>query len=199
MDYLDEMEVFARKNKIPVILKDTRIFLENLCKEIQPKKILEVGMAIGYSGAVMLKSCNAFLTSCEASVPNIKLAKQNFEKLGLSDRVEIVEGDCLKTLTKFNDQKFDLIFLDGPKGFYLEILNLLLPLLKKDGILVADNVLFRGMVQGENPIKKHRFENTVKVLKQFNETILNDERLESKILNIGDGLAIVKFKRRNEL
>lgn len=194
---LEEIEKYARANKIPVVLPETRQFLEKICKEKNPKTILEVGMAIGFSGSVMLKSCDAQLTCCEASLPNIEIAKVNFERQGLTKRVNIVVGDCLKTLPNFKGQKFDMIFLDGPKVFYLEILDLLLPLLDENGIFVADNVLFRGMVNGKNEITENRFKNTVSVLKQFNEKMLNDKRFDTQILDIGDGLCVAEYKKDN--
>lgn len=196
-EFLVEVEKYARQNKIPVVLPETRVFLEELCKKEKPKKILEIGMAIGFSGSVMLKSCDAFLTSCEASLPNIEIAKQNFEKQGLTNRVKIVEGDCLKTLPTLALEKFDLIFLDGPKGLYLDILQLILPLLSKNGTLVADNVLFRGMVNGKKPVSENRFKVTVDVLKKFNNYLTNNKNFDTQILDIGDGLCVARFKKEN--
>lgn len=193
MSYLNEMEQFARANKIPVILPETREYLENLCKQIQPKKILEIGMAIGYSASCMLLSSNANIVECEASLPNIELAKKNFEILGLTDRVSIIEGDCMNTLPTINEQ-FDLIFLDGPKGKYPEILPLILPRLKSTGVLVCDNVLFRGMVLDGQPLQYPRFERTVIALRNFIEMLQNNSDLETEILHIGDGLAVAKYK-----
>ena len=193
MSYLDEMEQFARAHKIPVILTETREYLENLCKEIQPKRILEIGMAIGYSASCMLLNSEAHIVDCEASLPNIELAEQNFEKLGLRDRVTIIQGDCMDTLPTI-DEQFDLIFLDGPKGKYPEILPLILPKLKKSGVLVCDNVLFRGMVLDGQPLQYPRFERTVNALRDFIEMLQNNPALDTQILHIGDGLAVARYK-----
>lgn len=194
MSYLDEMEKSARARKIPVVLPETREFLENLCKKEKPKRILEIGMAIGYSGSCMLLSCDAHLFSMEASTPNILEARENFSRLGLTERVTIIEGDCLDSLPKMAGEKFDLIFLDGPKGKYLEILELVLPLLDEKGVLVCDNVLFRGMVLDGAPISEHRFEHTTEVLRAFIARLMNDERLDTTLYHIGDGLCVTKFK-----
>ena len=195
-DILTEMEEYAKQNKIPIILPPTKKFLEELIKEKKPKKILEVGTAIGYSASVMLLSSNATITCFEASKPNIVLAKQNFEKLNLSDRVTIVEGDCLKTLPNFVGQ-FDFIFLDGPKGFYPQILKLLLPLLKRDGCFVADNVGFRGMVSKNKEITEKRFQKTVIALNQFLDELKNNSDLDTKIyFEIGDGLAVATWRKK---
>lgn len=194
---LKEMEVFAKERKIPIVLPITRDFLINLCREKKPKKILEVGTAIGYSASNMLLACDANITCCEASKPNIVLAKQNFEKLGLTDRVKIVEGDCLKTLGTLVGQKFDIIFLDGPKGFYPEILKLLLPLLDESGTLVADNIGFRGMVSKHLKVTENRFEKTVKALDMFLQELKNNKELDTQIyFEIGDGISVSTWRKK---
>ena len=100
-EFLEDLEKFARLNKIPVIVDDTRDFLIKLCKELKPKRILEIGMAIGYSASVMLKSYpQAKITCIEASLPNIEMAKVNLEKKNLDSRVNIIEGDCMLELPK---------------------------------------------------------------------------------------------------
>lgn len=194
---LKEMEAFAKEKNIPIALPDTREFLKNLCKEKMPKKILEVGTAIGYSASNMLLSCSAEIVCCEASKPNIKIAKQNFEKLGLTKRVTIVEGDCLKTLPGLAGQKFDLIFLDGPKGLYPQILPLLLPLLNEDGTLVADNIGFRGMVSKNSEITENRFIKTVHELKKFLDDLKNNKDLKTDIhFEIGDGISVSTWREK---
>ncbi len=191
---IHQMQQFAAERKIPIILPETRKFLAELCAKHNPATILEVGMAIGYSASIMLGACSAKITCCEASKPNIAWARANFENLKLTERVTIIQGDCLRTLPTLAGQKFDLIFLDGPKGKYTEILELLLPLLAPGGILVADNVLFRGMVQGGVPITEPRFELTVKSLKNFLERLQSDKRLQTEVKDIGDGLAVARWR-----
>jgi len=193
-NFLTQMEKFARQNKIPVILDDTKDYLQNLCKERQPKHILEIGMAIGYSASCMLEVCDADILELEASLPNIELARQNFEKLGFTNRVNIIVGDCMVELPKLLGQKFDLIFLDGPKGHYPEMLPNILPLLADTGVFVSDNVLFRGMVRDGKDITCNRYEHTILALQKFLELLETNETLDTKVLHIGDGLAVVKKK-----
>ncbi len=189
------MEKYAREKNIPVILDDTRLFIEKICAEIRPVNILEIGMAIGYSGAVMLlASPEANITELEASEPNIRIARENYKKLGLFNRVKIIAGDCLNTLSNLKGEKFDLIFLDGPKGKYVEILKQLLPLLAKNGVLLADNVLFRGMVADGKPITENRFSYTVCILREFIDRVTKSPYLNTKIHHIGDGLAEIRLK-----
>lgn len=192
---LDEMENYAKENRICIILPETRKFLKELCAKYNPQNILEVGTAIGFSASYMLLNSNAKITCCEASKPNIILAKQNFEKLNLTNRVEIIEGDCIKTLPSLNGRKFDLIFLDGPKGFYPQILKLLLPLLSESGVFVADNVEFRKMVSLGVEITEPRFDKTVKALREFLKDLKENKGLDTQIFpSLGDGIAVAKFK-----
>ena len=194
-EILVEMEQFARKNNIPVVLPDTREYLVNLIKEKQPKRILEIGMAIGFSGANMLGACtDSEIVELEASTPNIELALENYKRLGLLDRVTIIEGDCMKTLPELVSQgeKFDFIFLDGPKGKYIDMIDLIKPLMSEGCIWVSDNVLFRGMVQDGQEITSKRFEVTVESLRNFINTLQNDKELVTEILHIGDGLSLVE-------
>ena len=194
-EYLNQVLQYARANNIPVILDETRDFLTNLCREIKPKKILEIGMAIGYSGSWLLKSSEgAELTCLEASTPNIKLARQNFLAQGLENRVNIIEGDCLKTLPTLIGNKYDLIFLDGPKGKYIDMVDMILPLLAPNGVWVSDNVLFRGMVLDGADIPSERFKVTVGLLHKFIDRLQNDKKLDTQLLHIGDGLSVVKFR-----
>ncbi len=194
---LDEMESYANQHKICIVRPKTRQFLIDLCKKNNPKTILEVGTAIGFSASTMLLNCDANITCAEASAPNIVLAKQNFEKLGLSERVNIVFGNCLNTLPEIN-QQFDLIFLDGPKGLYPDILKLLLPKLAKNGVLVADNVSFRGMVDGKSQITEPRFEITVKALKTFLNDLTSNPLLETQIFfDLDDGVAVAKWRKND--
>lgn len=198
--YLEEMEAYARLNKIPVILPETREYLCSLVKKRKPKTILEIGMAIGFSASCMLLSCEqSKVIDVEASLPNIALARKNFEALGLTNRVQIIEGDCMQELPKLvaKGEKYDMIFLDGPKGQYHDMINLILPLLKDDGIWVSDNVLFRGMVRGSVPIDLPKHQRTVNVLRSFIQDLESNNSLNTNVLEIGDGLMVVTKKEKN--
>ena len=198
-EYLQKMEEFARQNKIPVVLPDTREYLCKLVAEKQPKTILEIGMAIGFSAScMMLAYKDAKITDLEASLPNIELARPNFEALGLSDRVEIIVGDCMNTLPQLvkQNKRYDMIFLDGPKGKYPQLIPLILPLLGEGGIWVSDNVLFKGMVRGNQPITLPKYEHTGVALRQFLDILEQDKTLDTKVLDIGDGLCVVTKKEK---
>jgi predicted O-methyltransferase YrrM len=187
------IESFGRNNKIPIIRDESASFLMDKIKELKPSDILEVGTAIGYSGILMLNNCNGTLITIEKDEEKSKIAKENFEKLGLLDRVSLINNDALvaiKDLLKDN-KKFDFIFLDGPKAQYFNYYPYLFSLLKINGVMFCDNVLFRGLVekQGE-PDRKYR--TIIKNLRKFNELCLTDKKYCSELYHIEDGIMICK-------
>lgn len=179
---------FARENYIPVMLDQTANLLRTLVKLYKPKRILEIGTAIGYSGSIFLLNSNAELVTYEKLESSYNMAKSNFEKMGLSSRVVQRLGDA-KDLLAQEDGEFDFIFLDGPKGQYYSYIPDLDRLLTNGGVLVSDNVLFKGMVYDEvETPKKHR---TIKNnLNQFIDTMHSNQNYCNTLLNVGDGVLI---------
>ena len=156
---LKKIEKFARDNYIPVLLKDTAKLLGKVVKLYEPKNILEIGTAIGYSGTIMLKSSKeSQLTTIELDEKNFKMAEENFKSFKLSNRVTQLSGDAYVVLEELATtfHKYDFIFLDGPKGQYIKYLPIIKRLLNDGGILFADNVLYKGMVKSKEfiPHKK---------------------------------------------
>lgn len=172
----------------PVILK----MLIDEVKKNQPKSILEIGTAIGYSAVNMLNNCDANLTTIELNPESQNRAKANISRLGLEKRVEFILGDAkvvLKTLVEQN-RHFDFVFLDGPKGQYINYLDDLTALLEKGGIIFADDVLFRGMVKSEEFIP-HRNRTIVVNLRKYLEKV-KSHPFESEVFDIEDGVCISK-------
>ena len=193
MKNLREIEDYAKANKIPILLPESRSILEELILKYQPQNILEIGTAIGFSGCLMLLlSTNSKLTTIEKSDDAIIVAKRNFEKSNLIERVTILQGDATEII-KTLKSKFDFIFLDGPKSQYLYQLPFLLNLLTKNGLILADNVLFRGMIKGDVPINR-RYKKIVLNLQKLIQEVENNPELDSEILSIGDGLMIISKK-----
>ena len=184
---------------VPVLRDASHKKLEELVRKFQPKEILEIGTAIGYSGITMLENSSANLTTIELMEGSYNRAKENFAAAGMAGRVTAINGDCNVVLTEMicddnNLGKFDFVFLDGPKGQYIKMLDCLLLLLKRGGVLVADNVLFRGYVNG-NAAYPRRFKTIVKRLSEFIETCKTSEELEFIELDeTEDGMLIAKRK-----
>ncbi|MBE5745791.1 MAG: O-methyltransferase [Clostridiales bacterium] len=187
-----EIREFAKENFVPIVRPKTKELLIEKIKEINPKNILEIGTAIGYSGILMLLNSNANLITLEKNENMAELAIQNFEKENLLNRVNLVLGDA-KNYIENTKEKFDFIFLDGPKGQYLNYLPYLLKILNKNGLLFCDNVLFEGLVRSDIIApKKHR--TIVNSLRKFLSVIENDNTLNVEVLDLEDGVALIEHK-----
>ena len=188
-DELERILKSGRELGYPLIKDESVDYLINAIKEYKPKSILEIGTAIGYSGSVMLGvSDGSFLTTLEKNTQSAEIAKSNFEKLGLSARVNVINVDAIDYLKKCN-QKFDFIFLDGPKGQYVHYLKYLINMLNAGGVLFSDNVLFRGYVRGGVEFPK-RFKTIVQNMREFLNIIESDKNLSTTIYDVGDGISI---------
>ena len=211
---LEEMQGYAQKHFVPIIQPQTASLLMSVIKIKKPKNILEIGTATGFSGIIMLLNCNAKLTTIDINEKCMEKAEQNFADFHLTSRVKLCLGDAKDILENLAN-KFDFIFLDGPKTQYIDYLPGLIDLLADGGVLFADNVLFKGLVAGENLTengtlndkqagcpKGGAFDNIknskttiINGLREFNKQIANDKRLHTSILNVGDGVSIsVKLK-----
>lgn len=189
MQQLDKIVQYARQNYVPVMLDDTAQLLKKLVKEYQPNNILEIGTAIGYSGIIMLDaSKNAHLNTIEKDENSIALAKQNFTNAGIMDRVTIFSGDACEIVRSLTGQ-YDFIFLDGPKGQYLEFLPYLKSVLKVGGVLVCDNVLYKGLVENLPPAG-HKHVTIARNLDKFLKVLFHDSDFDSQLMRIGDGVTV---------
>ena len=187
-----ELEEFAEKNKVPIAQQETAKFLEFIVSMKKPLRILELGTAIGYSAILMYDASGskATITTIERDENMIKYARENFKKYNLEDKIEIKEGDCLEILEKL-EEPYDLIFMDAGKGHYNHFLPHCLRLLKEDGIIVADNVLFRGMVASDDLVKRRKI-TIVKRMRNYLELVSKDENLITSVIPMGDGIAVTK-------
>lgn len=197
MKELEILEKFARENHIPVLLDDSAKFLAELVNQKQFKNILEIGTAVGYSGSIMLLAGQqANLTTIELNAESYNKAAKTFNGLGLGDRVKQLLGDAYEHICILNNEnkKYDLIFLDGPKGQYLKYYPLLLNMLEPNGCLLADNVLFKGMVRSSQVVP-HKKRAMVTKLRQFLKEIETRDDLQTTIHDIGDGIAEIYKKQ----
>ena len=191
MSQLEKILQFARQNYIPVMLDDTRQMLFDVVSKAQPKRILEIGTAIGYSGIIMLTaSPNATLNTIEMDEESVKIAKSNFAQAGLLDKVNVFVGDAREIVHQLTGS-YDFIFLDGPKGQYLDFLPYLLEVLQVGGTLVCDNVLFKGLVENQ-PENGHKKVTIARNLKQFLHQLHTNPTLETTLYHVGDGVTVSK-------
>ena len=189
---LDEIRKYARDSWIPVILDDSLEYIEkNILNGKKIERVLEIGTAIGYSSICFSKflADDGKIDTIEIDKQRIMLAKVNIDMMVVKDKVNIIEGDALKVLKTLNN-KYDFIFIDGPKSHYVEYLPICLNLLSSGGTIVADNVIYKGMVTGPEVVK-HKQRTAVMRLREFIDNVKNDSSLESELVNIGDGLLVI--------
>jgi predicted O-methyltransferase YrrM len=179
----------ALSRDIPVADDETLQFLLLTVSMLKPKRILEIGTAVGLSGSAMLMACpEARLTTMELEEERYLEAKENFATLGVKDRVTAHLGDAAEILAMM-DGEYDFVFLDGPKAQYEKYLFDLKRLMKKGATLFADDVLLYGWVSGEEPTPQKRH-SIVDKIRSYLNTVTNDPELITSVLDVGDGVAL---------
>lgn len=187
---LKELEEYAEKNHIPIVHPEVAALLRVLCSIKKPEKILEIGTAIGYSAIVFanLLKPGGRVDTIERYDVMMNMARENVDKSGLAHVINLIYGDASEVL-KSLDMEYDVIFLDGAKGQYLDFLPECMRILKKGGIIISDNVLYKGMIANDGIIVRRK-KTIVKRLRAYLDIISNHEELETSILSVGDGVAV---------
>ncbi len=189
--YLNELEEYAKKTEVPIIRKQMQSLIRVLLTLGQPKQILEVGTAIGFSALFMSEYApdDCHITTIEKYEKRIPLARENFRKSGKEHRFTLLEGDAAAILPTLTGQ-FDLIFMDAAKGQYLHFLPDVLRLLAQGGILISDNVLQDGDII-ESRFAVMRRNRTIHArMREYLYELKHNEALETVILTVGDGAAV---------
>lgn len=190
---LKELEEYAKENHVPIIHKEVGQFLRSMLSIKKPKRILELGTAIGYSSILMSESLNknCDIVTIDRSEEMVSIASENIKKYGY-DNIEIILGECEEALSKLCDEnveKFDMIFMDAGKGHYNHFLPHCLKLLAQDGVIIADNVLFRGMVATDELVKRRKI-TIVKRMRTYLDMVSKDKELITSVIPMGDGIAV---------
>ena len=186
---LQQLRESAFVRSIPTADDETLQFLITQLCALQPKKILELGTATGISGIAMLDICPAaHLTTVEKNEKFFKEAKENFKCFGVDMRVDAINGDAGEILDLLSDT-YDFIFLDCAKVQYIKYLPRLKKLLKRGGVLLADDVLLFGWISGETEMPQKR-KMLAQHISEYVQAVTNDEELSTTIINAGDGLAL---------
>lgn len=185
---LKEMEDYAQEFHVPIIHPEVAKFMSFIIKSCGIKNVLEVGTAIGYSASVMVHAGALKVLTIERDSEMAEIAKRNISKQGFESSVTVMEGEADEIL-KSMDDSFDMIFLDAAKGQYLEFFPECHRMLRKGGILFADNVLFRGMVS-TNKLLIRRKITIVKRLRKFLKFMSDNNDYDTSILPLGDGVLV---------
>lgn len=190
--FLHELEAYAEENSVPIVEPETARFLSVLTEIKKPLRILEVGCAIGYSAILMAEGLaeNGTITTIEYNNDMVNIARENIKKAGLAEKITVIEADAKDYLSYIDDDNvFDMIFLDGPKAHYIYMLDDCVRLLKKGGIIVSDNVLYKGMIADDNHVVRRKI-TIVKRLRKYIDTLMNHAELKTSLLPLGDGVTV---------
>lgn len=194
--FLNELERFAIETNVPIIRSQMQSFLKLLLAIKQPKQILEVGTAIGFSALLMSEYGpeNCRITTIEKYEKRIPLAKENFKRAGKEDQIVLLEGDAVEILKKL-DGPYDFIFMDAAKGQYIHFLPDILDLMPIGGLLISDNVLQDGDVLESRYAVTRRDRTIHSRMREYLYELKHNEQLQTDILPIGDGVTVsVKLK-----
>ena len=195
---LEKIKEKALENHIPIIMDDTLEVIAKILIEKKPKRILEIGTAVGYSAMCFSKYLaeDGLIDTIERDEKRIEEAKQNFKKVEVENKINLYEGDAVEILPTLNE-KYDVVFIDAAKGKYPFFLKEALRMLKQDGIIFADNILYKGYVMSD--YNKHKQRTAVRNLREYIKETTENPNLETEILEVGDGLAISKMKSNNRI
>lgn len=188
-DELLKIKNRALENHIPIIMDDTLEVVADILKKVKPIKILEIGAAVGYSAMCFSEYLQegGRIDTIERDEERIAEAKENFVKVGVQDKIKLYEGDAVEILPTLDD-RYDVVFIDAAKGKYPFFLSQALRMLNDNGVIIADNVLYKGYVMSD--YNKHKQRTAVRNLREYIAMVNEDEHLKTEILEVGDGLAI---------
>ena len=195
---LDQIEKEAIETYVPIIRKEMQTFLKMLLAIKKPARILEVGTAIGFSAILMAEynPIDCQITTIENYEKRIPIARENFKRVGKDQQITLLEGDATEVL-KTLDEPFDFIFMDAAKGQYVHFMPEVLRLLKKDGILVSDNVLQDGDIIESRYVVTRRNRTIHKRMRDYLYQLTHHEELVTSILPIGDGITVSVKHEKN--
>jgi len=190
-DILEEIEKEAIEGEVPIIRKDMQIFLKTFLAMKKPKKILEIGTAVGFSALLMAYNnpTDCKITTIENYDKRIVIAKENIKRAGKEDVITLLEGDALFLLPELSGE-YDFIFSDAAKGQYINYLRDIKRLLTKDGVLITDNILQDGDLLESKFAVIRRNRTIHKRMREYVYALTHDEDFKTSLLPVGDGITV---------
>jgi predicted O-methyltransferase YrrM len=189
-----EMEEFADKNDVPILSRDSAKLIELLVQMNNPERVLEIGTAIAYTTIRIARNLKkgSKIHTIEISENNSTLAKVYMKKSGISKRVKLLFGDAKKVMPALK-KKYDFIFLDADKEDYLALFEQAMKLLKKNGVIFVDNLLWHGYAASKEVSEKYK--TSTKHIRDFNKIFMKHPQLKTTLLPVGDGIGLgIKIK-----
>lgn len=194
----------AEARRIPIILKDTESFLGMLLKIVKPRRILEIGTAVGYSAAFFAAASPACsIVTIEREDEAHVEAPANMERMGISGRVTCLKGDAVGIMTELAsemksgcstcgiwNEPFDFVFIDAGKSHYAEFLERSMKLVKSGAVIVCDNILMKAKTVSDEYDPAGKYKTNIRRMREFVDILTADERLETALLAAGDGISV---------
>lgn len=186
-----QMKEYAKQYRVPIIEEQSLVVLLSLIKIKQPKAILEIGTAIGYSAYRMAKACqHSQVVTIDINEDRLVVAKEFLSNTDEVERIHIVHGDACDEVEQLRKHApYDFIFIDATKGQYRHYFDTFFPMLASNGVIVSDNVFFKGMVFGQNQVNE-KYRTMIKKLRAYNEYLANHPECTTSFYAVGDGLAV---------
>lgn len=195
---LSTLREIGEKDRVPIILKETEMYLNTLLPLVKPKKILEVGTAIGYSALYYASVCpDAEIYTIEKDETALYAARHNISAAGKEGQIHTIFGDGQEQIEKLRDQGisgFDFVFIDAAKSHYKRFLDAALSVCCDGAVILSDNILQKAMTASDiyDPQNKHK--TNIKRMREYLDYITNDKTLQTSLLSVGDGLAVTVYR-----
>lgn len=190
MSNIESIKAYALENQVPIIKDAGLAFLLEQIKQFNVSSILEIGTAIGYS-AIMMAQTGSNVVTIERDPKMYEEAQKNINSLNLTDKIKVIYADALMAFDQVKDNQFDLLFIDAAKAQYQKFFDIYTPLVKKGGIVVCDNLEFHGLVANPDLSNCSRsLRALVRKLRNFRESLANNEAFQTKFYSIGDGMSV---------
>lgn len=187
-----KMKQYAEIHRIPIMEDTSMEVLLSLIRMKRPNRILEIGTAIGYSAIRMAKaSDNCTIVTCDHDEERLSVAKSFIDESGLQERISLLNGDAFVLLPDIRDRApYDVIFIDAAKGQYKNYFQSFSPFLSNDGIIISDNVFFRGWVPKMPESLPKRYRTLIEKLREYNQFLTTQENFHTTFYPVGDGIAV---------
>lgn len=187
---LENIKSYALAHKVPIMVDEGLDFLLMLVKVLKPKRILEIGTAIGYSAIRMALVSEATIDTIERDQESYEIAKKNIILLNMQDRINLHLADALLFDESVLTEKYDLLFIDAAKAQYIKFFEKYTPLLNENGVVLTDNLLFHGLVTTDEEIASKNLRSLVRKINEYNHWLKENELFDTTFFAIGDGIAV---------